>query len=623
MRTHRTILIVLASWLVVAAAAAEEPYTPFAGEAARTRLFWGDTHLHTAISGDAITDGNRLGPEQAYRFARGLEVKSSSGQPAVIGRPLDFLVIADHAEAYGLGREMLTGNEALLEDETIRRWHEAMKAGGRRAYDAGQEMRIALASGELPAAVSDPKIAGPIIRSTWRGYTDAAERYNEPGLFTALIGYEWTSLPGGNNLHRVVVMRDGKERADQILPFSAIQSEDPEKLWEFMAGYEAGTGGRILAIPHNGNISNGRMFALADFAGRPMTRAYAEARSRWEPLVEVTQMKGDGETHPALSPDDEFADFGRWDAGNLTLSELKRPEMLPYEYARSTLKNGLLLERELGANPFQFGMLGATDSHTSLADTSEDNHFGKASNAEPSPTRASDVTKEGSGARRFGWQNLASGIAAVWAKENTRAALFDAMARREVYATTGSRMRVRFFGGYRLRAEDSESSDLAVRGYAGGVPMGGELGAAPGGRSPGFLVSALKDPLGGNLDRIQIVKGWLDAAGALHEHVYDVSWADAERRQPGKDGRVPPVGDTVDAATATWTNAIGDAALSSFWRDPDFDAAQPAFYYARVIEIPTPRWTTYDAVRLGIELSPEIPRTTRERAYTSPIWYSP
>jgi Protein of unknown function (DUF3604) len=431
---------------------------------------------------------------------------------------------------------------------------------------------------------------------------------------------------GGNNLHRNVIFRDGEAKASLVEPFTVLPpgSDNPRDLWQWMAMYEEKTGGDVLAIAHNGNLSNGRMFPIIEsFTGQPIDRAYAETRARWERLYEATQIKGDGEAHPFLSPNDEFADYETWDKGNLDLSEAKRPEMLEFEYARSALRNGLRLEQELGVNPYKFGMIGSTDAHTGLTAVEEENFFGKTSSTEPSPERGSNPFIKLGDAVIMDWEMTASGYAAVWATENTREALFDAMERRETYATTGPRMLVRFFGGWEFEPQDAGSRLPAELGYSKGVPMGGDLRDAPAGKSPTFLVAALKDPIGANLDRIQIVKGWLAQDGTTQEKVYDVVWGDADERQPGPDGKLPPVGSTVDVANAVWTNTIGDPELITVWQDPDFDPALKAFYYARVIEIPTPRWTAYDAKRFGTQMPPEAPMTTQERAYTSPIWYTP
>ncbi len=598
-------------------------YSPYAGRHYPTHVFWGDTHLHTAISLDAGAGGCRLGPEDAYRFARGEEVTTSTGQRARLSRPLDFLVISDHAEAFGAMVEVIKASSTLMANPTIKRWHDMIKAGGDTALEAAWELVGTVAdTSKMPAEFKDPAF----IRSVWEPYIKTAEQFNEPGRFTAFIGYEWTSMPGGNNLHRCVVFRDGADKAIQTLPFSAVDSENVEDLWKALAAYEEKTGGRVLAIPHNGNVSGGRMFALVDFMGNPLTRRYAEARARWEPLIEATQQKGDSESHPFLSPTDEFAGYEPWDKMNLNGIELHQHAWFQFEYARAALKNGLELEQELGVNPFKFGMIGSTDSHSGISAVEEDNFFGKAPPYEPSAHRYEHVFTKLGDKQVLASELTASGYAAVWATENTREALWDAMKRKEVYATTGPRLIVRFFGGWDFAAPDALTRNPAMIGYAKGVPMGGDLRAAPAGKSPTFLVAALRDPIGANLDRIQIIKGWLDAKGQVQEKVYDVVWGDADKREPGPAGagaKLPPVGNTVSVTQALWTNTIGDPELITVWEDPDFDAKQKAFYYARVIEIPTPRWTAYDAKRFGLSMPSSVPMTTQERAYTSPIWYTP
>jgi hypothetical protein len=466
-----------------------------------------------------------------------------------------------------------------------------------------------------------------MYRSTWDKTIDAAEMYNDPGRFTAFIGYEWTSqVPPGQNLHRVVIYRDDADRARQTVPATTYGSQgstDPEYLWKILQAYEDKTGGDVLAIAHNGNLSNGLMFPVINPVDKkPLTEAYAQTRAKWEPLYEVTQIKGDGEAHPMLSPNDEFADYGTWDKGNLNLSEPKQDDMLQYEYARSALKLGLQLEEQLGTNPFKFGLIGSTDSHTSLATADDDNYFGKHSGSEPSPERMEHPFAKFGDLEILGWETLASGYAAVWATENTREAIFDAMERKEVYASTGPRMLVRFFGGWDFESADANTRQPAAVGYHKGVPMGSDLRGAPGDKSPNFLVAALKDPIGANLDRVQIVKGWMDADGEIHERVYDVAVSDG--REIGKDGRCnTPVGNTVDVANANWTNTIGDTEMITVWQDPNFDSSQRAFYYVRVLEIPTPRWTAHDAKYFDLTVDKEILMTQQERAYTSPIWYTP
>jgi hypothetical protein len=593
-------------------------YSPYSGRRFPTQVFWGDTHLHTSNSLDARAFGTTLGPEEAYRFARGEEVTSSHGMRLKLSRPLDWLVIADHSDGMGAMNEIVAGNPQLLRDPTVKDWSERVNAGGETALMATMDVIMSFTSGQIPKVLLEDKFA----QSIWDRYLKTAEAFNEPGRFTAMIGYEWTSTEGGNNLHRNVLYRDGADLARRMLPYTTTESFNPEDLWTWMDRFEAQTGGDVLALAHNGNLSNGIMFPVETNpeTGRPLTGAYAETRAKWEPLYEATQIKGDSETHPFLSPNDEFADYETWDKANLG-PVLKEDRMLQYEYAREALKNGLKLEATLGTNPYKFGMVGSTDSHTGLATAEEENFFGKHSGVEPSAERWEHVVGDLGALKIIGWEMTASGYAGVWATENTREALFDAMERKEVYGTTGPRMIVRLFGGWDFAAEDARTRLPAEVGYTKGVPMGGDLAPRPDGKAPSFLVAAAKDPYSGNLDRIQIVKGWLDGTGQTHEKVFDVVWSGD--RAPDANGLLPPVGDTVDVASATWTNTIGAPELITVWADPEFDPAQKAFYYARVIEIPTPRWTTYDAKRFAVQMSADVPMKTQERAYTSPIWYTP
>ncbi|MBB3020497.1 hypothetical protein FHR70_003583 [Microvirga lupini] len=601
------------------------PYSPYANRDFPTRPFFGDTHLHTSFSFDAGAFGARLGPRDAYRFAKGEQVTASSGQPAKLSRPLDFLVVADHSDNMGFFPDLLGGKPEVLADPTGRRWYDMIQSG--RGAEAAIDIIFSFTQGTYPKDL----IYAPgtrAYRGAWQETIKAAEEANDPDRFTAFIGYEWTSTTAGNNLHRNVIFRDGGDKASQVEPFTTtppLGSDNPAELWKWMEAYQNKTGGSVLAIAHNGNLSNGLMFPTVEAFGQKLDREYAETRMRWERLYEATQTKGDGETHPFLSPNDEFANFERWDFANLDASVPKTKEMLEFEYARSALKNGLKLGQTLGVNPYKFGLVGSSDAHTALSALEEDNFFGKTTPGEPSPERlhATFVDNPKTGIKIMDWQVSASGYAAVWARENTREALWDAMQRRETYATTGPRMLVRFFGGWDFVPQDANTRLPAQTGYTKGVPMGGELRAAPQGKAPSFLVAALKDPLGANLDRYQIVKGWVSKDGNVEEKVYDVAWADAERRKPEADGRLPPVGDTVDVANATWTNTIGAPELATVWTDPDFDPGQPAFYYGRVIEVPTPRWAAYDAKRFGVQPLPGTPMTVTERAYTSPIWYTP
>ena len=601
----------------------EIQYSPYPEEDYPNRVFFGDTHLHTSYSTDAGMIGNTLGPEEAYRFALGETVTSSTGVEARLNRPLDFLVISDHAENLGLAPAIADSNPELLKSEWGRMQHDLVRQGGRdgaiKAYDNWMAVM---------GQRKDPlKEMSALAETMWQKQTAAAEKYNQPGRFTALIGYEWTSNPDGNNLHRNVIFRDGKDKADQVVPFSQYDSIDAEDLWKWMADYEAATGGRVLAIPHGGNISNGLMFDDVTLTTKkPLDRDYAERRAKWEPLYEVTQIKGTGEAHPTLSTRDELADFEIWDKGSFG-PEVKTPDMLPREYAREALKRGLAYEAKLGVNPFKFGMVGSTDSHTSLATTEENNFFGKVVILEPSadPIRFEEVITgrpAPKGHQIYARETAASGLAGVWARENTREALWEAMARKEVYATTGTRLLVRVFAGWDFAEADLDRSDFAKHGYENGVPMGGDLKTAPSsGAAPSLLIRALRDVDGANLDRIQVIKGWLDADGTTQEKVYDVAWSGD--RKPGADGKLPAVGNTVNVKEASYTNAIGAAALQAYWKDPDFDASERAFYYVRVVEIPTPRWTTFDAKIFGVKLPDDVPASIQERAYTSPIWYTP
>ncbi len=607
---------VLPSKADVAEQFSSDHYSPYAGRNFPTQVFWGDTHTHTMVSVDAGTM-TRLSQEDAFRFARGEEVTTTHGLQTKLGRPLDWIVISDHSEMYGLMPQLLSGDQEILSTPVGKRWYDALTSGDDGlVFDTAMEI-VASLSGDEPL-IDNPKA----IKQAWQSYTELADRYNDPGVFTALIGYEWTSM-GGDNIHRNIIFRDDADMANRTLPFSQFDSKNPEDLWAYMADFEDKTGGEVFAIPHNGNLSNGRMFTVSTFAGEPLTADNAKLRARFEPVVETTQIKGDSEAHPFLSPDDEFADFDTWDASNLNGTEAKTQDMLQYEYTREALKTGLLLESELGINPYKFGQIGSTDVHTGVSAVEENNFFGKHSGVEPSEHRWEHVVIEAPDPEFsiYGWKQAAGGYAAAWATENTRAGIFDAFERREVYGTTGSRILVRFFGGWDFEPGDAMSRLPADIGYAKGVPMGADLPATDSNGAPNFLIAALKDPYSGNLDRIQVIKGWLNADGTRGEKVHDVAWSND--RQPGADGKLPSVGNTVDVANATWTNTIGAPELITYWSDPDFDPALRAFYYVRVIEIPTPRWTAYEAKRFNVTMDDDVPMTTTERAYTSPIWYTP
>ena len=602
-------------------------YSPYAERTFPERPLWGDTHLHTSLSMDAGGFGNRVSNREAYRFARGEQIMASSGQPVRLSRPLDWLVIADHSDGMGLITDILAAEPSVTRYEQGARWSKGFRAGGEEAVQATLDLITTFSQGKMnPEMFANYSPGARRYATIWDDVINAAEEFNDPGTFTALIGFEWTSLVKGGNMHRNVIFRDGADRVRQVVPYTTqppVGSTDPLDLYKYLETYEAKTNGSVMALAHNGNLSNGIMFPVdAQYTGRPLDAFYVEQRAKWERMYEVTQIKGDGEAHPFLSPNDEFADYGTWDKGNLDLSEAKTDAMLQYEYAREALKNGLALEAKLGTNPYKFGQIGSTDAHTSLATAQDDNYFGKHSGTEPSPDRANQTFTKTNVGEIKDWEQVASGLTAVWARENTRGSIFDAMDRKEVYGTTGPRMAVRFFGGWNFTDADANSRQPAIAGYGKGVPMGGDLPPAAGNATaPTFMVYALRDPIGANLDRIQIIKGWLDADGKTHEKVYDVAWSGD--RQPGDDGKLPPVGNTVDVENANWSNSIGASELITVWTDPDFDPAHRAFYYARVLEIPTPPWYVYDAFRYGVAVPPGAPTSQQERAYTSPIWYTP
>ncbi len=603
-------------------------YSPYAQRTFPSRVYWGDTHLHTSLSLDAGLFGNTLGPDEAWRFARGEEVISSTGLPVKLGRPLDWMVLTDHTDMMGIATDIQRGAPNVLAVPKGKEWHEGFKKGGKAAGEAAFDLITHFAQMKVPEQLLGDYAPGSrISTNVWERIVDAAERHNEPGKFTAFIGYEWTSVPKGFNLHRNVILRDGAARAKLAVPLTTqppLGTTDPLDLYKWLEDYEKRTRGQALALAHNGNLSNGWMFPIdKTYAGGKVDKNYVEQRARWEPLYEMTQIKGDGETHPFLSPDDEFADYENWDLGNLDLTELKKNEMLAGEYAREALKRGLMLEKKFGTNPYKFGMTGATDSHTSLATAEEENFFGKSVSVEPSRERVSHPFIKSKLGEVPGDMSVSSGYQGVWATENTREAIFDAMLRKETYATTGPRIPVRFFGGWDYTDDDLRSRAPAFVGYEKGVPMGGDLQPASEGKTaPTFMVYALRDPIGANLDRIQIIKGWLDADGKTHERIYDVAVSGG--RKIDADGRTRElVGNTVDIEAATWTNTIGASELATVWTDPDFDPKQSAFYYARVLEIPTPRWVLYDKLRFGAELPKGAKLIDQERAYTSPIWYNP
>ena len=576
---------------------------------AETHLYWGDTHLHTSHSVDAYSTGNYLAdPDAAYRYARGLPVMNPVTHEKIrIDRPLDFLVVSDHAELMELQVDLDEGDPDLLATPTGRRLAEMHKQSKSAVF--GEVGQIIQGKGrEMLVDIASDKVLG----NAWKNQADSADANNVPGKFTALIGWEWSSAPDWSNLHRVVFTSADGATARKFLPYSSYVSNRPEDLWAFLDKTARETGARFIAIPHNSNMSDGRMFDRVDSDGRPITAEYARERIRWEPVMEITQVKGTSETDPSLSPNDEFAGF---EVRNKLL--VGRPaKVTSAAFARTAMLDGLAMEATTGVNPYKFGVVGSTDSHTGFSTTQESNFLGKLGSQMLTERRPQDRGNFPI------WELSAAGLAGVWATENTRQGIFDAFQRKEVYATSGPRIAVRMFGGFNFKAADARAVDIAVPGYQRGVPMGGDLAAAPRGKAPGFLVHAVKDPESGNLDRVQMVKGWLDAAGERHEKVYDIIWSGT--RRPDAQGRLPAVGNTVDVKTATYTNDIGAAQLATVWTDPDFDPKQRAFYYVRVLEIPTPRHSLYDAVALGIDpADTKVVTTLQERAWSSPIWYTP
>ena len=584
-----------------------------------TQVFWGDTHNHTGNSFDVYLFGTPSStPEIAFRFAKGLPVISpTTGTTWQLSKPLDFLVVADHAEMLGAMPRLFAGDKALTETKSGK---EFVEIGGdqsaknlQRIYDV---INYANSNTKNEANLTQKDLfndlhGGDKRVSAWEDYIKTAEAHNDPGKFTTLIGWEWTSTTGGANLHRVIFIPQGGDVAKQFIPYSTFESDDPEDLWKWLETTSQKTGAEFVAIPHNPNISLGKFFPLVRNNGQPVDAEYAKTRMKWERSVEVTQIKGDSETHPALSPNDEFADYETYEFA-LTPDGTKG-EPTEADYVRSGLKRGLELEAKLGTNPYKVGMIGSTDSHTGIAAVEEDNFAGKGQH-DAFPEQRSHPTGLGSSK---GWDMGAAGYVGVWAKANTRQDIVDAFQRKEVYASTGPRITLRFFGGYDFSKSDLTSNDFVKTGYDKGVPMGGDL-KANGDKAPRFMIVAEKDPDAANLDRIQVIKGWLGTDGKAQEKIYNVALSDGRN-----DGSVP-VGNTVDLKTGEYTNSIGDTQLKAYWQDPDFDATQRAFYYVRVLEIPTPRYSLLDAIALNIDVKETgHPATIQERVYSSPIWYTP
>ena len=599
------------------------------------QLLWGDTHLHSTYSSDAFTNGNLTAtPDTAYRYAKGMPVAHPGHKARVqIGTPLDFLVVSDHAEYLGVIRSLYLNpmeTEGLSWRERI--WTRFVQYLLRDAIDnqSGRELFTSILPEPADNAVTamegweDDRVSGLIPRQptveidTWKLITDTADAHNEPGQFTALIGWEYSLIPGGANLHRIVMGDINAEQAQTFAPFGFDDSSFPSDLWSWLEKTSESTGGNFIAIPHNSNISKGSMFDVRDIRGTDISANYGEIRRYWEPVVEITQIKGDSETHPVLSPNDAFADFETYPY--YIQREWTDYVPQPGDYVRSALKTGLSLEASVGVNPYQFGVIGSTDAHTALPSAEENNFHGKMA-IDSIPSRKSGG---GAGDARgtFGWGMSASGLAAVWATENSREAIIAAMRRREVYATSGPRIAVRTFAGLNLSSSALEAPTYPANLTEQAVPMGGEILGAGAEDQFALVVEAQADPKSGYLDRIQVVKGWLDDEGATQERVYDVVWAGDNRLQ--SDGTLTHIGDTVDLATGLTDNSIGAPSLSAVWQDPDFDADQAAFYYVRVLQIPTARHSLLDKLALADDsIDTRRPDTIQERAYTSPVWYRP
>ena len=634
MAKHKLLLSALLSTLLFTAASLSmsEDTSP-----ASTQVYFGDTHLHSSYSFDAFLNNNHSAdPDTAYRWAKGQPVIHPYNRARVqIQTPLDFLVVSDHAEMLGVMKAVRNDSD-LFEDlglwASFKRWYAMYQMNDAIDTDTGMAFfgrflpRPAQGEGHVdPVADPSNNIGSVAIfgdttavgTAAWTDIVDTAERHNDPGTFTSLIGWEWSSIPTGANLHRIVISPDGADKSNQYLPFGSDQSQYPEDLWTWLGETQERTGAQFLAIPHNSNISKGYMFDTTTLRGEEITADYATRRMAWEPVAEITQIKGDSETTSSLSPEDEFADFE-------TYEHYIQNGVVDYvasaaDYIRPALKRGLSIEQKVGVNPYKFGLIGSTDAHSGLSSSEENNFWGKmAKDSTPETKARPGMSLEA----RDGWNMSASGIAAVWAPENTREAIYAAFKRKEVYATTGPRMRVQLFAGWSFPEGAAAADDFSAIGYSNGVPMGSDLAATGrSDRAPSFLLRAVKDPVEANLDRAQIVKGWVDASGVEHEQIYNVAWSG--ERQLDADGRLPAVGNTVDLDSARYSNSIGQAEFALKWTDPDFDPQHSAFYYARILQIPTPRNALFDAIALGLDKPPKGPSTIQERAYTSPIWYQP
>lgn len=593
---------------VVATAVAEVEHT--AGYNVDRNPYFGQTHQHTGWSFDEAIYNVRLGPENSYRHARGEKVKHPSGYDVQLKTPLDFLAVSDHAEYLGVLIRMYDPNDPLSQNPLAK----ALNDSGDDVAKSTKVFYGLVAKTIQPdgSTKPDPELDSLELKSTiWDQYVKIADSFNEPGKFTALVGYEWSSQPNMSNLHRNVIFRSSKNLP---VPFSYFDSQKPEDLWKWMDAHRA-NGTALLAIPHNGNLSNGLMYALTDSDGNPLSKEYVEARARNEKLTEIIQTKGQSETHPLMAPNDEFAfNFELWTkpvAGPGTV------KVVDSNYVRNAFGNGMVIQQKLGTNPFKYGVVGGGDIHTSIVSHEEYAHTGEHNlkSGTPHQRLLENLPNEPSKIEQG-----TAGLSCVWAEENTREAIWDAMERKETWATSGTRITLRVFAGKDFGNTKPGDTNWAKVGYAKGVPMGGDLKTDA---APSLMIAALKDPNSGNLDRIQVVKGWVDASGKVHNKIYNVAWSEPSNRKLDSKGLLPSVGNSVDIKNASYTNDIGASELNTVWKDPEFDPTLSAFYYVRVLEIPTPRWSTYDAKALGIAPPKDFPATIQERAWSSPIWYTP
>lgn len=590
MRILGTVLMVV----LIAVASVSAMAEPGAG--ADAKALFGELHMHTSWSFDAYLFNTRATPDDAYEFAKGKPLKHPLGKTYQLSRPLDFMAVTDHGLFMGVFVRMADPTHPLSKLPLAKKVNSPDPDVMSSAF---VDLIVASRSGTPIEGLASPEV----MQEAWDHIIASANRHNDPGTFTTFIAYEWTSTPDGQNLHRNVIFKGDTAPP----PFTSLDSQRPEDLWAWMDKIR-GEGHEVLAIPHNSNLSDGRMFEREDSSGNAFTDDYAARRNRNEPLVEVTQVKGTSETHPALSPNDEFADFELLEfyvATNTPVTNFKG------SYVRDAYRTGLEFQDKEGFNPYRFGLVGASDSHTCIVPIEENNFSGKVGTRDGSPERRLAGVKF----RHFS----ASGLAGVWAEANTRGAIHDALARKETWGTTGPRIKVRFFGGFHMDGVKPGAEGWVEAAYANGVSMGGVLKGAGVEGPPTFAVWAIKDPESANLDRIQIVKGWAED-GESHERVYDAVWSGSRVKDPAT-GKVPAVGNTVNLETLEYSNTIGAVELKGTWTDPYFRSSQNAFYYVRVLEIPTPRWSLFDAKELGIPSPPDLEKTIQERAYTSPIWY--